>query len=153
MTPAAVALLGELARSASPNDRPAALAALGALDPLQAVEWCLTHDALARGCGGAVLGRIVAAAVATGITSASLDRFGEVFGALLDPDVLADLAGREGSGKPGGTLIDTLLAERGARPVDFTGWQKINAAEVAAGQGRPREKLARFEELLSAAKS
>ena len=65
--------------------------------------------------------------------------------------ILADLAGREESDKPGGALIDALLAERGARPVDFAGWQKINAAEVAAGQGRPREKLARLEDLLAAA--
>jgi ferredoxin--NADP+ reductase len=65
--------------------------------------------------------------------------------------ILADIANREGGGKPGGTLIDSLLAERVARPVDFAGWQKINAAEVAAGQGRPREKLVRIEELLKVA--
>lgn len=67
--------------------------------------------------------------------------------------ILADLAGHEAGGKPGGALIDTLLAGRGVRPVDFAGWQKINAAEVAAGQGRPREKLARLEDLLAAAAS
>jgi ferredoxin--NADP+ reductase len=65
--------------------------------------------------------------------------------------ILADLAGHEAGGKPGGAPIDSLLAERGVRPVDFAGWQKINAAEVAAGQGRPREKLARLEDLLAAA--
>ncbi|MCX7149051.1 MAG: FAD-dependent oxidoreductase [Rhodocyclales bacterium] len=65
--------------------------------------------------------------------------------------ILADLAGHEPGRKPGGALIDTLLAERDARPVDFAGWQKINAAEVAAGQGRPREKLTRLEDLLAAA--
>lgn len=67
--------------------------------------------------------------------------------------ILADLAARPPSGKPGGPLIDSLLAGRGARPVDFAGWQKINAAEVAAGQGHPREKLTRIEELLAAAQS
>ena len=66
--------------------------------------------------------------------------------------ILADLAGRNNSGKPGRALIDALLAEHGALPVDFAGWQKINAAEVAAGQGRPREKLVRMEDLLAAAK-
>ncbi|MDP2825650.1 MAG: FAD-dependent oxidoreductase [Sulfuritalea sp.] len=66
--------------------------------------------------------------------------------------ILADLAGHEAGGKPGGALIDTLLTERGLRPVDFAGWQKINAAEVAAGQGRPREKLVRLEDLLAAAR-
>ncbi len=65
--------------------------------------------------------------------------------------ILADLAARQASGKRGGALIDSLLAQRGVQPVDFAGWQKINAAEVAAGQGRPREKLTRLEELLAAA--
>lgn len=67
--------------------------------------------------------------------------------------ILADLSGVETRAKPGGALIDSLLATRGVRPVDFAGWQKINAAEVAAGQGRPREKLTRIEELLAAAQS
>lgn len=67
--------------------------------------------------------------------------------------ILADLAIHPPSGKPGGTVIDALLAGRGARPVDFAGWQKINAAEVAAGQGRPREKLTRIGELLAAAQN
>lgn len=65
--------------------------------------------------------------------------------------ILADLAARAAKDKSGGTMIDSLLAARGAQPVDFAGWQKINAAEVAAGQGRPREKLIRIEELLAAA--
>jgi ferredoxin--NADP+ reductase len=65
--------------------------------------------------------------------------------------ILADLAAGAASGKPGGERIDALLAARGARPVDFAGWQKINAAEVAAGQERPREKLTRIVELLKAA--
>jgi len=67
--------------------------------------------------------------------------------------ILADLATRQASGKRGGALIDSMLAQRGAQPVDFAGWQKINAAEVAAGQGRPREKLTRLEELLAAARA
>ncbi|MCX7167644.1 MAG: FAD-dependent oxidoreductase [Rhodocyclales bacterium] len=66
--------------------------------------------------------------------------------------ILADLAIHQTGGKPGGALIDSLFAEHGVRPVDFAGWQKINAAEVAAGQGRPREKLARIEDLLAAAR-
>ncbi|MDP1613472.1 MAG: FAD-dependent oxidoreductase [Sulfuritalea sp.] len=70
--------------------------------------------------------------------------------------ILADLAaGAPGApgGKPGGALIDELLATRNAQPVDFAGWQKINAVEVAAGHGRPREKLASTEELLAAARA
>lgn len=66
--------------------------------------------------------------------------------------ILADLATRQTGAKPGGALIDALLAERGVRPVDFVGWQKINAAEIAAGQGRPREKLTRLEDLLAVAR-
>lgn len=66
--------------------------------------------------------------------------------------ILADIAGGALGEKPGGALIDSLLAGRGVRPVDFAGWQKINAAEVAAGQGRPREKLVRMEDLLAAAR-
>ncbi|MCF8176010.1 MAG: FAD-dependent oxidoreductase [Burkholderiaceae bacterium] len=67
--------------------------------------------------------------------------------------ILADFATHDTPCKPGGAMIDALLAERGARPVDFAGWQKINAAEVAAGEGRPREKLVGIEELLAAARS
>ncbi len=66
--------------------------------------------------------------------------------------ILADLVTHEGSRKPGSPLIDSLLAERGAQAVGFASWQKINAAEVAAGQGRPREKLARLEDLLRVAR-
>ena len=66
--------------------------------------------------------------------------------------ILADLVAHEGPGKPGRALIDSLLAERGAQAVDFAGWQKINAAEVAAGHGRPREKLTRIEDLLRIAR-
>ena len=65
--------------------------------------------------------------------------------------IAADFAACAASGKPGGAAIDAWLARSGARPVDFAGWQKINAAEVAAGQGRPREKLSRTEDLLRAA--
>lgn len=55
--------------------------------------------------------------------------------------------------RPGMAAILPLLAARGVRRVDFAGWQKINAAEVAAGaaDGRPREKLTRIEALLGAA--
>jgi ferredoxin--NADP+ reductase len=66
--------------------------------------------------------------------------------------ILADLAMNEGPRKPGSALIDSLLAARGAEPVDFAGGQRINAAEVSAGHGRPREKLARLEDLLRTAR-
>jgi ferredoxin--NADP+ reductase len=55
--------------------------------------------------------------------------------------------------KPGRLLIDALLTERKVQVVDFAGWQRINAAEIAAGTraGRPREKLTRIDELLATA--
>ncbi|MCF8197551.1 MAG: FAD-dependent oxidoreductase [Sulfuritalea sp.] len=67
--------------------------------------------------------------------------------------ILQDFADHQTQGKSGGAAIDALLAKRGVRIVDFAGWQKINAAEVAAGQGRPREKLVEIEELLTAAQA
>jgi ferredoxin--NADP+ reductase len=47
----------------------------------------------------------------------------------------------------------TLLQERGVSVVDLTGWNAIDAAEVAkgAGRGNARVKLAIWEELLQAA--
>ncbi len=46
-----------------------------------------------------------------------------------------------------------LLAERGVTVISYAGWQKIDAAELAAGeaQGRPRVKLTRWADLLAAA--
>lgn len=68
--------------------------------------------------------------------------------------IAADLAAVPPPGaKPGMAAILPLLAARGVLRVDFAGWQKINAAETAAGaaDGRPREKLVRVDELLRAA--
>jgi ferredoxin--NADP+ reductase len=69
--------------------------------------------------------------------------------------IIQDVSTAAGSGKAGGVELDRLLAERGVRVVDFAGWQKINAAEIARGaaQQRPREKFTRVEELLAAAAS
>jgi ferredoxin/flavodoxin---NADP+ reductase len=45
-----------------------------------------------------------------------------------------------------------VLAERGAEPVVYAGWESIDQVEKAAGEphGRPRIKLATWDELLSA---
>ena len=69
--------------------------------------------------------------------------------------IVADLGAPGTSTKPGGTRIDTLLLERHVRVVDFTAWQRINAAETAAGAttGRPREKFSRITELMAVAGS
>lgn len=67
--------------------------------------------------------------------------------------ILADLVQAAAGSKPGGRELDRLLAQRGVRVVDYAGWQRINAAEVARGAkaGRPREKYTRIEEMLAAA--
>jgi ferredoxin--NADP+ reductase len=54
-------------------------------------------------------------------------------------------------GKPGGTGLDALLADRGVRPVTFRDWHRIEAAETArAREGSPREKFASIAEMVAA---
>ena len=54
-------------------------------------------------------------------------------------------------GKAGGAGLDALLAARGAHPVAFSDWQKIDAAETArAREGSPREKFASIAEMVAA---
>jgi ferredoxin--NADP+ reductase len=51
--------------------------------------------------------------------------------------------------KGGGAAIDALLAARGARPVSFADWQRIEAAETCRARvGSPREKFVAVEEML-----
>jgi len=58
---------------------------------------------------------------------------------------------RGGSGKAGRAGLDALLAARGADPVTFRDWQKIEAAEVAAARdGSPREKFTQVGDMLDA---
>ena len=49
--------------------------------------------------------------------------------------------------------IEALIAERKPDFVSYSGWQAIDAAEVAAGEprGRPRVKFTTVEEMLEAA--
>jgi ferredoxin--NADP+ reductase len=57
------------------------------------------------------------------------------------------LAETSGSGKLGRAGLAGALAARGRKAVDFGEWRAINAAERArAGEGRPREKLRRWED-------
>jgi len=51
--------------------------------------------------------------------------------------------------------IEALLDERAPDHVTYSGWEAIDAAEVAAGepQGRPRVKFCRVEEMVEVAKS
>ncbi|XP_030915786.1 NADPH:adrenodoxin oxidoreductase, mitochondrial [Geospiza fortis] len=52
---------------------------------------------------------------------------------------------REGFG-----LVESILHSRGVRPVSFSDWEKIDAAEVARGKaaGKPREKIVDPAEML-----
>ena len=54
---------------------------------------------------------------------------------------------------PEPAAIEELLAERGANFVTFSGWEKIDAAEVGKGEphGRPRVKFVRIDEMLETA--
>jgi len=51
--------------------------------------------------------------------------------------------------------VDSLLAERGVDVVTYAGWEAIDVLERRRGEphGRPRIKLARWDELLSTAKA
>lgn len=51
---------------------------------------------------------------------------------------------------PDPNAIEALLQERGTRYVSFSGWKKIDQAEVGRGEphGRPRVKFARVDEML-----
>ena len=66
---------------------------------------------------------------------------------LLLEDARAGRLRRTGAG-----TLTALLAERGARHVDYEGWRAIDARERAAGEllGRPRVKLCGWDELLAA---
>jgi ferredoxin/flavodoxin---NADP+ reductase len=69
--------------------------------------------------------------------------------------LLADVASGRLVPKPEATAaaVDALLAERGARVVEYSGWTAIDEAERAAGEpsGRPRVKFCSWDELLAAA--
>jgi NADPH-dependent glutamate synthase beta subunit-like oxidoreductase len=55
-------------------------------------------------------------------------------------------------GRSGGAGLAALLAERGARRIDYAGWLRIDAAERGRAQpGRPREKFASLAALLASA--
>jgi ferredoxin/flavodoxin---NADP+ reductase len=58
-------------------------------------------------------------------------------------------------GRPGDERLEDILGERGVEFVEYVGWEAINAAERAAGEpaGRPRVKLATWDDLLEAARA
>ncbi|MBT3173042.1 MAG: pyridine nucleotide-disulfide oxidoreductase, partial [Rhodospirillaceae bacterium] len=62
--------------------------------------------------------------------------------------ILADLG--PGGGKSGRSGLEAMLSERSVRAVDFTGWQQIEAAEIAnAREGAPRKKFVTVAEMLA----
>jgi ferredoxin--NADP+ reductase len=69
--------------------------------------------------------------------------------------LLEDAAAGRLPPKPEATAagVDTVLAERGVRVVEYAGWSAIDEVERAAGEksGRPRIKLCSWDELLAAA--
>jgi ferredoxin--NADP+ reductase len=66
-------------------------------------------------------------------------------------------AGRLARGEPSATAesVEALLASRGVEHVTYAGWEAIDAEERSRGEphGRPRIKLATWDELRAAAKS
>jgi len=63
--------------------------------------------------------------------------------------LLADFAQAATPPKPGAAALDAWLHEHGRDVIDFAAWKQIEAAEIAAARpGAPREKLARWSDLL-----
>ena len=93
-----------------------------------------------------VLGTVSAALAQDGWVPYTEDQLGG--GTVLEDARAGKLArGEEAS------AVDALLAERGVAVVTQSGWEAIDGAERAAGEplGRPRVKLAGWDELLDAA--
>ena len=60
------------------------------------------------------------------------------------------IAKHSDGGKQGGEAISALLRARGVRTVDYAGFKKISAAEVARATGHhPQEKFTRIDEMLA----
>ena len=68
-------------------------------------------------------------------------------------EVAARIAAEVSCGdRSGGAGLDELLVKRGIRPITFSGWQAIDAAEIAgARDGAPREKFVRREHMIGVA--
>ena len=59
------------------------------------------------------------------------------------------------SDKAGRDVLYKILDANGANYINYPQWEKIDAAEVAAGEpkGKPREKFTRRDEMLAIANS
>lgn len=72
-------------------------------------------------------------------------------GVVCSEQISAEMgtAERRGAEKPGRDGLERLLAERNVTVVSFADWQKIDAAEIAAGGGKaPRRKFTTLDEML-----
>ncbi len=56
--------------------------------------------------------------------------------------------------KPGRNGLYAILERNGVQHINFAQWEKIDAAEIAAGnpKGKPREKITNYNEMLATAK-
>ena len=71
---------------------------------------------------------------------------------LLAKRIVAETRACEDSGRTGGEGLAALLQRRRAPHVDYDGWRRIDASEVArAGPARTRRKWRSLDELLAAA--
>jgi ferredoxin--NADP+ reductase len=88
----------------------------------------------------------------TGVIGTNKKDATETVEALLEDAREGRLERRDGATAE---AVESLLAERGARPVVYEGWGSIDRLERAAGepQGRPRAKLVTWDELLEAAET
>jgi ferredoxin--NADP+ reductase len=86
----------------------------------------------------------------TGVIGTNKKDAAETVGLLLEDAAAGRLEPRPGASA---AAVDALLAERGVRVVEYSGWTAIDEAERAAGEksGRPRVKLCSWDELLAAA--
>jgi len=86
----------------------------------------------------------------TGIIGTNKKDATETVAGLLD-DLRAGRLQRDDAAGP--EAVESLLVERGARPVVYSGWLAVDELERAAGEklGRPRVKLRTWDELLGAA--
>ncbi|HJL14918.1 MAG TPA: FAD-dependent oxidoreductase [Sandaracinaceae bacterium LLY-WYZ-13_1] len=82
----------------------------------------------------------------SGVIATNRKDSGEVAHMLLDQ--------LEDGGRKGGEGLDHLLAERGADPVLYEDWERIDEHETSsAPEGSPRRKLTTMDDLIGAARS
>jgi ferredoxin--NADP+ reductase len=86
----------------------------------------------------------------TGVIGTNKKDATETVELLLEDQRTDLLVGRDDSGR----TLDELLAERDVAVVEYAGWDAIDTLERerGAGEGRPRVKLATWDELLDAAR-